>query len=148
MEWKPILDWKDLPQYAGCPALMTVENKYGQLSVTEVYPGYGDGKWYAVDPRYYEYPLGLYPELPEGVKNRNTLHPAYKMIAWMPIPDAYNPYKIDVRYLIEELERLIKTPRSTIEIEKKLIPLIEDHLLYSDPQGEFYRRWRKERENE
>ncbi len=144
MGWKPIVDWNDYPQYAGMPVLMTVQNGFGQLSVTPIFAGYGDGKWYAIDPHYWKYPIGAYPQLPEGVRNRNELNPAWKILAWRYMPEPYNPYKIDIRYLIKELDEKVKTERSTIEIKKKLIPLVEEHIIYDDPKSTFYERWKED----
>ena len=135
MYWKPIYSPKDWPEYAGQPVLVTIENGFDQISVTTAFLGYGDGKWYVPDRQYRD------PDSKTGELSRH-----WKLLAWMPMPPAYNPYEIDIRYLIKDLENQVKTPRSTIEILSKLIPLVEDHIIWNDWQNFFYQQWKKRRE--
>lgn len=136
MEWKPIKEWTDMPEQAGVPFLATIENGFSQLHVAVLFLGYGDGKIYTCD---YNYAVGK----EEGEKYSNMLSDAWKILAWMPLPDAYNPYEIDVRYLIGELSEKVEANMKTIEIKDRLIPMIESHLLWDDPKRKFYLDWRK-----
>lgn len=134
MDWKPIIDGADLPDQAGVPFLATVENPYGQLSVTTCFIGYGDGKIYTTDHTH------------AGGRNTQRLADCYRLLAWKSMPEAYNPYLIDIRYLVTELRRLAASGIGTIDIERELIPRIEDHILADEPNGQFYRAWKKSSE--
>lgn len=132
MFWKPIFCPKNWPEHAGQRFLLTVENVYGQLSVAVVMNGYGDGKVYAMEKAYMK-------------PGSQELDSCWMPVAWAPLPEAYNPYNIDVRYLIEDVEGKVRTPRSTIEIQAKLLPLIKDHIVWNDWQNFFFRKWEARR---
>ncbi len=134
MRWKPIFEWTDLPEHAGIEVDLTVENRFGQIFVTTAFQGYGDFKWHTYNCAFME----------DWKSGDNRLSHNWRPLAWRHRPEPYNPYLIDARYLIKDLNELVKTERSTIEIKGKLIPLVEDHLLYNEAPGHFYKQWREE----
>lgn len=134
MYWKPILEWTDLPEYAGMEVDLTVENRFGQIFVTTAFQGYGDFKWHTNNIAFME----------DRKSGDNRLSHNWKPLAWRHRPEPYNPYLIDARFLIEKLNDRVKTERSTIEIKKKLIPLVEDHLIHDEAPSHFYKQWREE----
>lgn len=95
--WYPIRpnhEAEDMPDIAGYRCLVTVENKFGQISVTTAFTGYSDFKWYACESAYYtDVKLG-----------KNELHPAWRVLAWQEMPESYNPYAFDVRYFINDMK--------------------------------------------
>ncbi len=131
MNWKPIVEMTDLLVQAGVEVDLTVENAHGQISVTTAFLDCCGFGWCTNDY--------ICMENPEAGDNR--IHHSLKPLAWRPRPEPYNPYLIDGRYLIGELNGMVKTKRSTIEIKGKLIPLVEDHMLGNAVQGHFYRQW-------
>lgn len=121
MWWKQVRtghEIEDEPQAAGCEVLVTVENTFGQISVRTAFTGYGDFKWYTNDRTCME----------DARQGNNRLHHAFKVLAWMPKPEAYNPYMLDGRYLLDEVRGRVRTKRSTMEICKDVIPAIESHM--------------------
>ncbi len=116
MNWKTIKTREDLPDTAGYEVLVTIEAKYTSLlSVTTAFIGYGDDVWYTMDKGHMQDPNG----------RDNRLSSAYKVIAWADKPKPYNPYLIDGRRVIKKCSERIKSDRSTMEIKKDIIPMIE-----------------------
>ena len=67
-EWISVKEM--MPIFAGYAVLATLENIYGQRRVEKVFTGYGCGKqWYC--------------------NNKCIDMEKWKVIAWMPLPDAY-----------------------------------------------------------
>lgn len=117
--WNIIRSTADYPDTAGYEVLVTIESiTTGQLAVTFAFIGYGDNIWYTCDNHYMQDPKG----------KDNRFHKTYRVIAWKEKPEPYNPYLIDGRKLVNKVSERIKTDRSTMEIKKDIIPMIEKEM--------------------
>ena len=133
MNWKPIYKPGDEPEYAGLEVLLTVENRFGQISTTTAFQGYGDFKWYTNDRTCMEDPKG----------GDNHLNHALKPLAWMFKPEPYNPYARDIRYLIEDIERKAEAGAETMTTEEAT--RMTEELIINDSERVFYDSWKKRR---
>ena len=114
---RPMHEAEDMPQIAGYKCLVTIENKYGQISTTTAFTGYGDYKWYACESVYYT----------DVKSGKNQLHPACRVLAWQEMPEAYNPYAFDVRYFINDIRNRAEDLKASDVIARLEDGFIHDH---------------------
>ena len=123
---RPGHESEDMPQVAGMECLVTIENIYGQILTTLAFTGYGDFTWYTYVTIYQE-------QYRENERNGdNRLSKAFRVLAWKPKPEPYNPFMQDIRYTVAAVKKRIKTKQSTMEIVKDILPLLTQNFFYSE----------------